>query len=399
MMPTQMMSLHSFFYLMGKGIMFLPFLLCLLAGFALSSPQNPTVKGEVELVGYVTDPSFIRDSCGSARFNNRALWACRDSQYVGPDNLPTFPLLTSTASWTEFNSEGKPDLQVSAGSNESQLLAYGNNHDRSFYPILYDECNDNQAGQCGDQSRYALWPDSPPMVVLTNPDGSVLAYTWIKKSHIMPDLSSLSSNVATTLYRVHYLPTRDGPKGLPQVEVVNETFWGENEIPFGNYGNVVKDGTAYLWGQVNGSVSLARVGALHVEEIWEYEYWVNGNWTKEQPMRNTLGVNIPNASAGGQGTFYWSDTWQSYVWIGQTSGSVSADFYITTAPEPQGPWIEPRQFHSAQNGNYSLGGYSLQAHPALIKPWDNDIYLTYTKTDVLDGKALYSHPLLHVQWE
>ncbi|KAJ5832660.1 hypothetical protein N7474_000971 [Penicillium riverlandense] len=365
-----------------------------------SNPVNPKVKGTPQVLGLVTDPSLDRDSCGSAKFNDRVLWVCRDTQNWGPNGLPTFPLITSSASWTEYNSHGGPRLVTPAGADTAEYLMYGDNNNQAFYPLVYDECNETQSGQCGDLSRYALWPDSPPMVTMTNPDASVLAYTWVKKSHIMPDLSTLIADPATSLYRVNYVPYRDGPTGLPQVEIVNETFWGENEIPYGDYGNVVQDGTAYLYGQnSNGTIALAKVDPLDIEKKWMYEYWDDGSWTSQQPASDDPSINIPNVTAGGQGTFYWSDSWQSFVWIGQHSRSVSADFYITTAPKPQGPWTEPVNFYSGVNGNYTLGAYTLQAHPSLTTPWGNDIYLTYTKTDVVDGQAIYSHPLIHVQWE
>lgn len=95
---------------------------------------------------------------------------------------------------------------------------------------------------------------------------------------------------------------------------------------------------------------------------------MSGAWPSSQPALGDTAATIDNASAGGQGTYYYSNPWQSYVWIGQATDSVSADFYITTASAPEGPWIEPFKFYSGVDGNYSLGAYTLQANPDLSPP-------------------------------
>ncbi|ORX36516.1 hypothetical protein BD324DRAFT_629168 [Kockovaella imperatae] len=365
----------------------------------------PKVKNTT-LYGPVTDPSLVRDSCGSVGWNaGRVLWVCRDTQNLGTDGLPTFPVYTSSASYTDFNSDGSIPWQ-SVPTNPfnymSEWIMYGNNQNRSFYPIQYDECNSNQAGQCGDMSRYALWPDYPPMVSVINADGSILAYTWIKKSHITPDLSSLVADPAATLYRVWYQPEVEGTSGptLPEVEVVQEQFWPQNSFAYGDYGNIVRNGTAYLYAQSsNGTISLAKVGVNDVEDRSKYQYWVNNSWTSTVPALNTSGIQV-NATYGGQGTFYYSYPWQSYVWIGQQGHTVDPDFWITTAPEPYGPWTTPTHILSVQAGNYSLGAYSMQAHPALVSsPWTNEIYVSYTKNDIVQNKNLYTQPLIKIEWE
>jgi hypothetical protein len=163
----------------------------------------------------------------------------------------------------------------------------------------------------------------------------------------------------------------------------------------------VQGGTAYLWGQGSDkNVALARVPVSSIEDASQYEFYVNGAWTSNKPALGNTAAKIDNASAGGQGTYYYSQAWQSYVWIGQAGISVSADFYITTAPAPEGPWIQPIHFYSGVNGNFSLGAYSLQANPGLSPADQNEIYLTYTKTDAVgDNVALYTTPLILVQWE
>jgi len=80
--------------------------------------------------------------------------------------------------------------------------------------------------------------------------------------------------------------------------------------------------------------------------------------------------------------------------------SVSADFFITTANSITGPWEESVNFYSGQTGTYPLGAYSLQAHPGFndagVKT--NNIYLTHTKNDQLEDWAVYTTPLIYIEW-
>jgi hypothetical protein len=156
----------------------------------------------------------------------------------------------------------------------------------------------------------------------------------------------------------------------------------------------------YLYGQANGTVSLAKVSADAVEDLAQYEYYVNGAWTKSKPSIGQDGIAIANASGGGQGTYYYSQPWRSYVWIGGPP-TPGADFYITTAPKPEGPWIEPFQLYTGVNGDYFLGAYSLQANPSLTNnPMNNSIFLTYTKNDLDQQNVnVYTTPLVYVEWE
>lgn len=364
----------------------------------------PKVKSTT-LYGPATDPALVRDSCGSVAWNtDRILWVCRDTQDLGSDGLPDFPVYTSSASYTNLNKDGSIPWKT-VGSNEfnytSELIMYGNNHDKAFYPLTYDECNDNEAGQCGDTSRYALWPDTSPMVTVINADGSIVAYTVIRKSHILPDLSTVVNDPAASLYRVYWDPqTGEKSKTLPQVEMVNETFWGQGEFAYGNYGNVMRNGTCFLYAKSDaGVISLARVSVGKVEDKSQYEYWVDGKWDKQMPNINRTGLNVP-ATAGGQGTFYYDDAMESYVWIGQPGFSVAPDFFITTAPEPWGPWIQPQHILTAQSGNYSLGAYSMQAHPAMrANPFSKDIYVSYTKNDIIGNRNLYTQPVYRIEWQ
>lgn len=133
---------------------------------------SPTVRSAT-IVGNVADPAINRDSCGSSRIGTRAFWTCRDSQPYGSNGIPTLPLWSSSASWTNFNADGTPGLQQ-----------YGGGGSRNpYFPYEADECNGNTAGSCNDGTRYALWPDSPPLVTSTV-NNIVTAYTWIRKKHI-----------------------------------------------------------------------------------------------------------------------------------------------------------------------------------------------------------------------
>lgn len=362
----------------------------------------PRVKGEPKLLGLVSDPALNRDSGGSSRFGNKIFWTYRDTQlcdYSG--NIQALPVLTSTASWTDFNQNGMPALQnLPPGADPLRtpvLRQYGNNNtDHAFFPILDRGC-DARAGMRDDGTRHAIWPDQPPLVTQTTGDGIVTAYTWIRKAHIK-GLEAVVKNPATTLFRLEYDPSQDG--NLPRVHVVHEHFWGENEISFGVYGNLVHDGIAYLYGQAGSNIALAKVAAHAVEDKSKYEYWVNNSWTRHQPSMKDSGINIPDASAGSQGTYYYSEPWQCFVWIGGCQYPC-ADFFITTAPTPTGPWIKPFKFYSGVNGDHALPAYSLQAHPAMrTSPQDNSMFLTYTKCDVgANDVTVYTTPLVYVEWE
>lgn len=369
---------------------------------ASASPQ----VANTELIANVTDPSVTRDSCGSVKIGDRALWACRDTEpWNGTSGV--LPLIVNTASWTDFNADGTPKIitngPVGADSDGSNpiLLMYGGHPDSlpAFYPVLEDECPDG--GVCEDGTRWAIWPNSPPMVTNSAPDGSATAYTWIPKSHL-DVLSPLIPEPARTLYKVTYTPTTDD-NALPSVAVVDEEFWAEHEIGYGDYGNVVRDGVAYLYGQTNAEqgTTLAKVPVESVEDRSQYQYFVNGAWTSTMPGINDTSAIIPNAGAGGQGTFYYSDYFSSYIWIGQPAMSGTADFMLTTAPAPEGPWIEPYQIYQGANGDSEIaGGYTLQAHPALLKSADqNGIYITWTQQYEAETYGGYVTPLVYITWQ
>lgn len=386
----------------SAGHLSLVLALAALQADAAVSPQVASVK----LVANVTDPKVTRDSCGSVKIGNRAFWTCRDTEtWNQTTQQGELPLVTNTASWTDFNEDGTPKIQtgpVGADSNGSNpiLLMYGG-HPRTtpaFFPVLKDECP--QSGACDDGSRWAVWPNSPPMIASTNGD-TTIGYTWIPKSHL-DFLTLLNPEPPRTLYKITY-QSSSNKKLLPTVSVVNENFWKRHEIGYGDYGNIVRNGVAYLYGQTDEPLgtALAKVSVDHVEDRSQYQYYVNGQWTKSMPGINNTAAIVSNAGAGGQGTFYYSDHFSSYIWIGQAANSGSADFHITTAPKPEGPWIKPYLIYQGTNGDSSIaGGYSLQAHPGLLKsPDQNGIYLTWTEQFENTTYGAYITPLVYVTWK
>jgi hypothetical protein len=366
----------------------------------------PTVSGTPQLLGVAQNPVIDRDSCGSSRFGDRAFWTCRDSEPYDSNGIPTLPIWSSSASWTDFDADGTPLLQEvdSPGFNGTGLLMYGTDNEQPFFPIPADLCGDNTAGGCADGTRYALWPDQPPLVTSTADDGSIVAYTWIRQAHINSGLGDLDPDPPVILYRVDYSPATAAPADQPTVTIVEEDFWSADDFGYGDYGGVVKDGIAYLYGHNSAnSIGLAKVPVGSVEDKTAYEYYVNGTWVGgANPGVNASGIAIPNVSAGGQGTYYFSEVWGLYVWIGQASNTASPNFYVTTAPSPEGPWDTPFLFYAAPPGNYLFGGYTLQAHTSLLaNDTENAIYLTYTKIDLNSAgtASYYTTPLVYVQWE
>lgn len=160
---------------------------------------TPTV-GKATVVGNVADPAINRDSCGSTRIGNRAFWTCRDSQPYDSNGVPILPIWASSASWSNFNADGSPGLQQ-----------YGGGGSRNpYFPYTADECNGNSAGACADGSRYAIWPDSPPLVT-SSINNIVTAYTWIRKAHIKPEVRIRTADVCllpVVLHTYHIVVSR-----------------------------------------------------------------------------------------------------------------------------------------------------------------------------------------------
>ena len=371
---------------MKSDILAVPALLALLettsATPAKKRAVTPSVKS-ANVLGTVADPAINRDSCAAIKVGSRALWTCRDSQPYDSSGKPTLPVWSSSASWADFNADGTP------GTSQ-----YGTDNQTPYYPIPLDECSDNTAGVCSDGTRFAIWPDSPPMVT-SGDDSSFVGYTWIRDTHINGDLSPVTTDPQTSLYKVTFdTSSISDNNALPSVNMLSEAFWAAGAVPFGAYGNVVKDGTAYLYGKPDsGNVFLAKVDAGSVEDTSQYQYWVDGAWGSSPPATDDTNSSIQNLN-NGQGTFYWSDAWSSYVWIGQPGISVSADFMITTAPDPTGPWESVASFYQGENGSANLAAYSLQANPALSADGANEIYISYTKGDT----ESYSTQMIQIEW-
>lgn len=318
-----------------------------------SGPIIPKAKREPELLGLVGDPSLNRDSGGSVRFGGRVLWTYRDTQLCNHDgSVNMLPIITSTASWSDYDANGGPKLDplVEPRLKSVVIRQYGkNSYSESFFPSPGGHLCASPAGNRNDGTRIALWPNQPPLVTSETSDGEITAYTWVPQCHINNNLGVETQNPATVLYKTEYHPSRfHGRDALPKTRVVNEQFWKQGEIAFGGYGTLIHNGYAYLWGQWDNKTALARVRPNDVENRGAYEYWVHGQWTRDMPRLGQHGIEIPNANACGQGTYYFNKHWNAFNWIG---GDLfpGAETYICTAPEPQGPWTQAVQFYTGMS--------------------------------------------------
>ena len=378
------------------------------------SPVYPKLKSS-HLLGDVIDPSLQRDSCGSVRWGDRALWVCRDTEFLIDDSYTllvngTFAnFTTSTASYTNFKWDGTLDFEPVKATPylnyTSQLTMYGSNNAESFYAIQADECDQNQAGSCSDGTRFAIWPSVPPTIASEGPDGSIEAFTFIRNEHITDTLGVVTPEPSTSLYKLTYSPSVEGEGDtLPNVQIVTERFWQENQFAYGDYGTVVHNGWAYLYAQNSKQdVALAKVPVTSYDDQSQFQFWVNGSWSKEVPSSiNDTAAYLTNAGAGGQGTYFWSDAWNCFVWLGGPALFPVPTLYVSTAPEPQGPWIEPYAILNVVGGNYTLPAYSFQAHPGLVSnPWSKEMYISYTKVDGYGSTdfGIYSQPVYFLQFD
>ncbi|KAK5992857.1 hypothetical protein PT974_06279 [Cladobotryum mycophilum] len=373
------------------------------------SPSPPAFMPEAKsatILANVTDPNVTRDSCGSVKMGFRTLWSCRDTSLRIPGTDKYGFLFVNTVGWTDDFLDGSPIIQEggpegagSTGSNPILLMRGPRPTLPAFYPLDASQCA--PSGRCDDgATRWTGWPDSPPMITDTAPDGTITAYTWTTNIHMeSASFTVLNPQGSTTLYKMTYLPDLD-PNTVPNVTIVAVDFWKDHEIGYGTYGNVVKDGYAYLYGLTDPkAVALARVPVDSVENRLKYEYFVNGTWTSKIPAINDTAAVVPNAGTAGQGTYYYDDKHQSYVWIGQPYFAIWADFFITTAPSPEGPWIQPYKLWSGVNGDGALPAYSLQAHPHFLRPTDDGIYVTWTQFfKETTYSAVYITPLAYISF-
>jgi hypothetical protein len=360
-------------------------------------PIIPKLKGTPQIVGLVGDPGLNRDSGGSCRFGDRLFWTYRDTQLFQADGSPqTLPIITSTASWSDLSPSGGPQLQNQGGDPLKTIVhhQYGDNHisrlESAYFPI-HTHGTGRIAGNREDGSRHPFWPDSPPLVI---PNSSpITAYTFIKIDHIK-GLEGLVEHPPTTLYRITQPSSTSDRSTLPTAQIVAPHFWKEGEIPYGVYGNLLWEGYAYLYAQVGDITALARVPAPAIEDRSAYTYFVNNSWTPHLPNRDTPGLNIEHSNAAGQGTYFFHQPWDSFVWIGGCKFPGAAMF-VCTARNPEGPWREHGVFWEGVGGSAGLPAYSIQAHPGMAREGENNVvWVSYTKTD-----EVYSTPLVRVEWE
>lgn len=374
--------------------------------FKRDGAGNPVLKA-AWLRGQAIDPTLNRDGCGSTAWAGRTLWVCRDTQMVYANGTIEVGVWDGSASYSNMTTAGPAFVPIPQGGEvednagyRSELLLYGDNHDAPFYVLSDEFCGNNSAGRCPDGDRYPRSPDSPPLVTSHSRDGSITAYTWVKNK-LHHDNVNVIPDPSTALYRVTWSAAVEGADSavLPKTHFVNATFFQENQFAYGAAGNIIVDSTAYLWAQSfrGAATALARVEVSSIEDLSRYEYYVGGAWTSDMPKS----VNAKDAdlkcTAGGQGTFYHSDAWSCYVWIGGQGSETDGKFYVSTAPAPEGPWTTPSHFLTVPLGNYTgIPTYGFQAHPDLVPSKSSgDVYISYTKK-MTTG---YQTPLYLIEWD
>ncbi|ORY35082.1 hypothetical protein BCR39DRAFT_516690 [Naematelia encephala] len=289
---------------------------------ATVSPQLASAT----LLGDVVDPNLQRDSCGSVKWDTRVLWTCRDTEILVNQSVSLLvynntlaAFISSSASYTNFKADGTPDVvavDYDQYGYDDELIMYGDNGETSFYPLQSDECNSNEAGNCNDGTRFALWPSVPPTIASQSSDGTIVAYTFIRVEHITDTLGVVNPDPPTSLYRLDYSPDVQGVGDtLPSVSLVDEEFWSLNAFAYGDYGTVTHDGYMYLYAETSAyNIALAKVALGDVEDKTKYQYYVDGNWSSTPPVNvNDTSAYLDHPGAGGQGTYYWSSLWECFV--------------------------------------------------------------------------------------
>ncbi|KAJ7149835.1 hypothetical protein C8R43DRAFT_1006812 [Mycena crocata] len=346
---------------------------------------NPVVASTTSY-GSLKDAGLNRDSCSSSAWGGSVLWVCRDTQAISNGQL--LGLVANTAAFS-----GLPN----APSNPQPLvLSTPQSFGTLFYQLESDECP--AAGFCSDNTRWVGWPDTGPVVTFSF-NGATSAYAFIAKQH----LSGLSviNKPSYSLYHVSTQTTSTST--LPTTSMDASSFWSSSQIGYGSAASVVRNNFAYLYGATSsGQLALARcaltgfLGTLADKSL--YEYYVNGAWTRTAPANTASGIALANTRSA-QGTVYYSTKWASYVWIGG-DGFPNANFYVSTAPNPEGPWTSPQLFYSGAVGTGSLPAYSAVAHPSLTDGTGNYIFITWTRTiPNAQGMDVYDQPLVRVNWQ
>ncbi|KAJ7256209.1 hypothetical protein B0H12DRAFT_1112786 [Mycena haematopus] len=337
--------------------------------------------------GSLVSSGLSRDSCTSSAWSGNALWVCRDTEQITSSGQVVLPVIVNTASFSPLpNPPTNPQPLVL-----SSPQGFGS----PYYPLESDECP--PYGVCGDGTRWVGWPDTGPVVTFAGTGGAVNAYAFIGRKH----LSGLTVVNTPSYSLYHVISQSAGP--IPNASVLVSSFWSTTQIGYGSAASVVNNGYAYLYGATpNGKLAVARaaltgfLGALDSKSI--YQYYVNGAWTATAPSSTDSTIPLPNTSSV-QGTIYWSAKWSSYVWIGGDSFP-DANFYISTAPNPEGPWTAATLFYTGVVGVGSLPAYSTVAHPSLTDGTGNYIFISWTRTIVNSaGVDVYDQPLVRVDWK
>ncbi|KAJ7171368.1 hypothetical protein C8R46DRAFT_1349371 [Mycena filopes] len=369
----------------------LPFSLALvvLSARATAVPRAAAVTPVVASTtsyGSLSNAGLSRDSCTSTLWSSNVLWVCRDTQPI-TNGAPTLPVVVNTASFSGF-----PSAKTSP---QALVLTSPQGFGTPYFPLEGDECP--TFGVCSDGTRWVGWPDTAPVVTFRGTGGQVNAYAFIARQH----LSGLTviNQRSYTLY--HVLSNSAGP--IPAVTVDISSFWSTTQIGYGSAASVVMNGFAYLYGATpNGKLALARaaqtgfLGALEDKSL--YQYYVNGGWTNTAPVWTDASIPLPNTSSA-QGTIYYSPKWASYVWIGG-DGFPNANFFVSTAPNPEGPWTAGKLFYTGATGVGSLPAYSAVAHPSLTDGTGNYIFISWSRVIVnAQGNQVYDQPLVRVDWQ
>ncbi|KAM3415310.1 hypothetical protein BST61_g8839 [Cercospora zeina] len=308
-----------------------------------------------------------------------------------------FPIYMNTAAWSPLGAGAVSSGPVGAGStgNSPILQMYGEHIE--YLPAQAGNCPEGH-GTCSD-GRWVYWPNSQPIVTQIS-STRFTAYQFIAKAKISNSMQLLNDPTPFMLWKQVYTGTTDKKK-VPVATVVAQEFWKAGEIGYGDYGNVVRNGYAYLYGKLTepDPPALARVKLGYLQNRSAYEYYMGGKWVKTMPKKSDRSAIIPNCGAGWQGTYYYSSYYKSFIWIGQKYHEPVALFYISTAPAPEGPWVEPYLLWKGQDGTGFVGAYTLQANPALLPSTDaseNAIYLTWTQP-YKDGP--YLTPLAYIEFQ
>ncbi|KAJ7670114.1 hypothetical protein DFH06DRAFT_1280142 [Mycena polygramma] len=353
---------------------------------AASTAAVTPIVASTTSYGSLVSAGLTRDSCSSSLWSGNVLWVCRDTESISNGN-PVLPVVANTASFS-----GMPN----APSNPQPLvLSSPQGFGSLFYQLESDECP--PYGECSDGSRWVGWPDTGPVVTFRGTGGAVNAYAFINKAH----LSGLST-VNTPSYSLYHVSSNSvGP--IPTTSMDISSFWSSSQIGYGSAASVVNNGYAYLYGATpNGKLALARAAQTgflgNLEDKTLYQYYVNGGWTSVAPASNDASIPLPNTSSV-QGTIYWSPKWQSYVWIGG-DGFPNANFFVSTAPNPEGPWSAGVKFYSGAVGVGTLPAYSATAHPSLTDGTGNYIFISWTRTinNPTGSGTVYDQPLVRVDW-